>query len=114
MSNNQTIEIERFAGMFGALSNPARLTILLRLVSCCGSTGTCSTDGGMGACVGEIAAGLDLAPSTVSHHLKELRRAGLISMTRQGRRVRCEIDTGSVAELVDLIDLNHRPKPSGT
>ena len=30
----------------------------------------------MRACVGELGDGLELAPSTVSHHLKELRRAG--------------------------------------
>jgi len=30
----------------------------------------------MRACVGDLGDGLELAPSTVSHHLKELRRAG--------------------------------------
>lgn len=104
MSNNRTFNIDRLSEMFGALSNPSRLTILLKLIDCCGPDQSCSTDAGMGACVGDLSQGLDLAPSTVSHHLKELRRTGLISMTRRGRKVECTINAGALKELSALID----------
>lgn len=41
--------------------------------------------------VGELGEGLDIASSTLSHHLKELHRSGLIEMERQGKRVVCWI-----------------------
>ena len=43
----------------------------------------CVSDAGMYA--GDIARTLDLAPSTVSHHLAVLEEAGLVRHTRQGR-----------------------------
>jgi ArsR family transcriptional regulator len=42
--------------------------------------------------VGEIAAEFDLALSTVSHHLKELYRAGLIRCERRGKNVFCVVN----------------------
>ncbi len=42
---------------------------------------------------------MDLAPSTVSHHLKELRQAGLVQMERKGRQVECWIEPGVVDAL---------------
>ncbi|MBU8934281.1 MAG: metalloregulator ArsR/SmtB family transcription factor [candidate division Zixibacteria bacterium] len=104
MSNYRTIEVERFSEMFGALSNPNRLIIFLRLINCCGLEKPCSTDAGMGACVGELSDGLGIAPSTVSHHLKELRRTGLISMSRQGRTVECTINVKTLEGLLSLFD----------
>jgi ArsR family transcriptional regulator, arsenate/arsenite/antimonite-responsive transcriptional repressor len=113
MSNYQTIEIERFSEMFGALSNPKRLTILLRLIECCGTDGCCATDSGMTACVGELSEGLELAPSTISHHLKELRRTGLISMTRHGRRVECAINAEALEELKALVGIDDQDTGNG-
>ena len=46
----------------------------------------------MRACVGDLAEGLDLAPSTVSHHIKELNSAGLIQTERAGQNVECWVD----------------------
>lgn len=43
----------------------------------------------MRRCVGDVSADLGIAPSTVSHHIKELVRAGLISTARHGREVHC-------------------------
>ena len=35
MSNNRELNIDKFAEMFKALSNPNRLKIFMRLISCC-------------------------------------------------------------------------------
>ncbi|MCP4545190.1 MAG: helix-turn-helix transcriptional regulator [bacterium] len=90
MSNNRKIDVGRFAAMFKALSNPGRLKIFLRLVSCCPPGDGCSVESGR-AYVGELGADMGLAPSTVSHHIKELRQAGLIEMSRSGQRIECRL-----------------------
>lgn len=107
MSNYQSDEIARFSGMFGALSNPNRLTLFLRLLDCCGEEGSCSADADMSACVADLSDGLEIAPSTVSHHLKELRRSGLISMERRGRRVECAVNLEAVADITRLLGIEN-------
>ena len=47
---------------------------------------------GMRATVGELGRHLGIAPSTVSHHIKELHEAGLIEMERQGQQIYCCAD----------------------
>ncbi len=100
MSNNQNEHIERFAELFKALSSPHRLRIYLRLATCCAPGTVCSmdADGGM-ACVGDLAKDLDIVPSTVSHHIKELRQAGLIKVRRQGQKIECWVDPDVYREL---------------
>jgi SAM-dependent methyltransferase len=44
------------------------------------------------ACVGELGQDLGIVGSTISHHIKELRRAGLIRRERQGQKIVCWID----------------------
>lgn len=99
MSNYRTIgEVERLSGAFKALSNPWRLRLFLELASrCCGTS--CCTPADTSCCVGELAPHVDVAPSTVSHHLKELRRAGLVNVERDGQFVRCSVDPMVVAQL---------------
>ncbi len=98
--------------MFGALSNPNRLKMLLKLIECCGPERACSTVGGVGACIGDLSEGLGLAPSTVSHHLKELRRTGLISVNRRGRKVECAINAEALEGIVSLVS-SHRQEIKG-
>jgi ArsR family transcriptional regulator len=103
MSNFQDDKIKKFAEMFKALSNPNRLKIFLRLLSCC-QPGTLTTvDDNMGsetcACVGELGRDMGIVPSTISHHIKELRLAGLIRMERRGQKIECWIDPETVTDL---------------
>ena len=102
MSKYRNNEIERFAEIFGALSNPNRLQIFLRLISCCAPGTVCDTEAELHTCVGEIGEGLGIAPSTVSHHLKELRQAGLIRMERHGQKAECSIDPETLQVLADF------------
>ena len=103
MSNYQDKKIEKFADMFKALSNPNRLKIFLNLISCC-RPGTITTikdktDPERCACVGELGQELGIAPSTISHHIKELRQAGLIRMERRGQKIECSIDPETIPAL---------------
>lgn len=90
---------ERFAGMFKALSNAHRLALFHRLTSCCAPGTKCSPDEAVRFCVGELGDGLDIAPSTLSHHLKELNRAGLVSMARRGKHIECWVEPEVLVEL---------------
>lgn len=87
------------AEVFKALSHPHRLGIFLRLARCCGRIGSAAE---MRACVGQLGAGLGIAPSTVSHHIKELRRSGLVHMRRRGRNVECWVEAETLAELAKV------------
>ena len=71
-----------------ALSAPSRLRILARL-----HAGPAS--------VGEIAAGVGLEGSAVSHQLRLLRHLGLVVGQRDGRRVVYELHDDHVAELLE-------------
>ena len=103
MSNNRDKNIEKFAEMFKALSNPNRLKIFMRLVSCCqpGTVASINPSTGMPgcACVGELGEDLGIVPSTISHHIKELRQAGLIRMERRGQKIECFIDPATLDAL---------------
>jgi DNA-binding transcriptional ArsR family regulator len=62
---------------FGALSQETRLRILRMLV----------TAGPEGVAAGSIADSVEVSPSNVSFHLKELERAGLVSARRDSRSI---------------------------
>jgi ArsR family transcriptional regulator, arsenate/arsenite/antimonite-responsive transcriptional repressor len=96
MSNNRSKNIDAYAEMFKALSNPNRLKIFMRLTACCLPGTVTSINPGSGeagcACVGELGQDLDIVPSTISHHIKELRQAGLIHMERRGQKMECWVE----------------------
>ena len=99
MSKSNSIASEQLAEVFKALSNPNRLKIFQRLASCC-KPGTVSViDADKTACVGDLGRELDIVASTVSHHIKELRQAGLIRTRRCGQKIECWIDP----EIVDRL-----------
>ena len=103
MSNYQDKNIQKFAEIFKALSNPNRLKIFLRLISCCqpGTPATIkeSVEAEGCACVGELGQDLNIVPSTISHHIKELRQAGLIRMERNGQKIECSMDPEALAAI---------------
>lgn len=99
MSNYDKKNIDELAEVFKALSNPNRLTIFLRLISCCkpGTVGYIDEDSS--AYIGELADEVAVVKSTVSHHIKELKRVGLIKTERQGQKIACWVDPEMVKDL---------------
>ena len=67
-------QIMRYADMFAAMGNDARLRILRLLLS--------SHPGGM--IVGDILEELGIPNSTLSHHLDKLKNEGLVRVRREG------------------------------
>jgi ArsR family transcriptional regulator len=104
MSKYSSDRVDRFSEMFQALSNPNRLSIFLRLASCCKSEVGCTatTEAETRAYVGELGQDLGIAPSTVSHHIKELRRSGLIRMERCGQKMACWVDPETLEGLAEF------------
>ena len=99
MSNSKQYKTAEYAEIFKALSNPNRLRILLRLVSCC-TPGTVSlVDARDTAYVGELGQDLGIVKSTVSHHIKELKRVGLIRTRRVGQKIECWVDVEVLSSL---------------
>ncbi|MBW1710208.1 MAG: winged helix-turn-helix transcriptional regulator [Deltaproteobacteria bacterium] len=106
MSNYNNEKIAQFAEIFKALSNPNRLKIFLRLVSCC-QPGTISSinqnsESEGCACVGDLGQDMGIVPSTISHHIKELRQTGLIRMERRGQKIECWVDPQILTTLKDF------------
>ena len=99
MSNYRTIDLEQLAEVFKALGNSHRLRILVQLAACCHPDAqNCHPGaqccGGAGPRrVGELGGGLEIAASTVSHHIKELDRSGVLSCNKRGKCVICCIDS---------------------
>lgn len=85
---------EELATIGHALSDPTRTHILFYLLGCCCPVAV--TESGETACfdstAGDICChitGVDKISSTFSHHLKELKFAGLISMEQHGKYKVC-------------------------
>ena len=78
---------------FAALSQETRLQIVRRLV----------VAGPDGMAAGAIAAALDVSPSNLSFHLKELDRAGLISQSRESRSIIYAANYAALGGLVTFL-----------
>ena len=79
-----------------ALAQPTRLAIFRRLVEYAPD----------GLTPGAIATALDLAPATLSFHLKELANAGLIADQREGRLIRYRADLAAMNALIGYLTDN--------
>ncbi|MFF2319629.1 ArsR/SmtB family transcription factor [Agrobacterium sp. NPDC058088] len=78
---------------FAALSQETRLSIVRTLV----------VAGSEGMTAGAIAERMNLSPSNVSFHLKELDRSGLISQRRESRSMVYTAGYDTLAELVKFL-----------
>jgi len=97
--SNYRIDSALLCEAFKALSNPNRLALFNRLMNCCAPGTKCSPAAAVRYCVSELGEGLDIAPSTLSHHLKELNRAGLVEMKRKGKNVECWVEPAKLERL---------------
>ena len=88
-----TDQTERYAGMLSAMGTAPRLRIMRLLL-------TAHPDGMI---VGEIAAELGIANSTLSHHLDKLRGQGLVGVRREGTCLRYTADTASLQQLLGFL-----------
>lgn len=86
-------KLERAAEQLSALGHPVRLAILRFVVQA----------GDAGAPAGEIQAHVDLPASTLSHHLKRLVDARLLSARGEGTFHYYSADYGALRGLTDYL-----------
>ncbi|MEO7193853.1 MAG: metalloregulator ArsR/SmtB family transcription factor [Pseudonocardiaceae bacterium] len=86
LSAEQAVELSR---LFKAMGDPVRLRLLSLIAS---------HDGGE-ACVCDLSGVFELTGPTISHHLRVLREAGLISGERRGTWVYYRIEPGALRRL---------------
>jgi ArsR family transcriptional regulator len=108
MSNNQSKNPGKISDYLKALSNRKRMDIFMRIAGGCFLGYHFTKDGEMCACIGELSQGLNIGLSTVSHHIKELRRAGLVRVERRGQKVECHADRRAICELADYFEALRR------
>jgi ArsR family transcriptional regulator, arsenate/arsenite/antimonite-responsive transcriptional repressor len=77
---------------FKALAHRGRLEVFFVLVRARGELS-----------VGDIQALITVPAPTLSHHITQLRRAGLIRTRRKERFILCSVDTTMVSDLVRLL-----------
>lgn len=86
-------ETDSAADALAALGHPARLMLFRLLVRA----------GPEGLLVGEIATHLDMPLSTLAHHMRSLKQAGLIVQTKRGREVETRADTEALRTVLDFL-----------
>ncbi len=80
VSEPKELELEDLSGIFKALSDPARLKILRLLFA--SALGRCCAEG---VCACDLETVTQLSQPTVSHHMKLLQNARLVSAEKRGR-----------------------------
>ncbi|MEQ6248119.1 metalloregulator ArsR/SmtB family transcription factor [Sulfitobacter sp. HNIBRBA3233] len=88
MNSNASIALS-----LAALGHETRLAIFRLLVRA----------GDEGLNVGEIGQHIDMAASTLAHHLKALVDAGLVIQERQGRQILNRVDYGAMRRTVSFL-----------
>src|SRR5215472_9136145 len=82
---------DRLSAIFGALADPTRRAILVRLA-----------DGD--ATVTQLAEPFAISMPAISRHLKVLERAGLISRSRSGQWLSSSLDAAPLKEATDWME----------
>ena len=84
-----------------AISDPVRREILRLLAR----KGLCSLDRTDGMCAADLQRHMGLAQPTISHHLRQLREAGLVTGERRGTWVYYAVDKAACARLAQFVSL---------
>ena len=92
-TKKSTENIARYADMFTAMGTEPRLRIMRLLLSAHPE----------GLVVGEIQSELEIAASTLSHHLDKLKHEDLVNVSRQGTFLRYTANTDALQELLSFL-----------
>ena len=90
------MEQSKALAVFESLSSTVRLDVFRLLVKA----------GPGGAVAGEIASALDIAPSSLSFHLRSLTQCGLLGVEQEGRFLRYRANLALMSEVVGFLTEN--------
>jgi ArsR family transcriptional regulator len=88
-----TVAADRLAGMFKALGDPTRVRLLSLIAA--------HADGE--ACICDLTAPVGLSQGTVSHHMKILSDAGLVSRDQRGKWAFYRVVDSTLHDLADAL-----------
>lgn len=84
------------ANLFAAFAHPSRIAILRMLL----------LHGASGRQFGELATALEISPSTLTHHLREMEQSGVLCREPNGRTTKLRLNfdalNGAVTQLASL------------
>jgi ArsR family transcriptional regulator len=89
-------------GAFKALASSQRRSLLKIVASRTAGASCCSDDEEVCAC--ELAEALELAPSTISHHMGALVRAGLVTASKRGLWVYYKVERATLARMAKELE----------
>ena len=93
-SDTTNLDLARAASTFAALGSEQRLSVLRTLVRA----------GPEGLRIGDLGARSGVTGSTLTHHMKILSQAGLVTQTRQGRQIICAaVAYGELRDLSEFL-----------
>ncbi len=90
MTGETAVEL---AAVFKALADPVRLRLLSAIAARAGGE----------ACVCDLSAGIDVTQPTISHHLKVLREAGLLTSERRASWVYYRVVPHALTRLAEVL-----------
>lgn len=97
------MDTKKMAKIFKALSNENRLELYLKIAE----AHEASFETGGECCVADIIACLNIGAPTISHHIKELVNADLITTEKRGKFLICRVNEQLVTEVSKMLALQH-------
>jgi len=93
---DKKLDIKMLSRVFKALSNPNRLQIYLEVLA---HRHSGIEAPGAGCGIADLIIKLSVGAPTISHHVKELVDAGLVSVEKNGKYVTCHLDESMQKQL---------------
>jgi DNA-binding transcriptional ArsR family regulator len=98
------MDTKKMAKVFKALSHPNRLELYFKIAK----AHEASFETGCECFVTDIIDSLKIGAPTISHHIKELANADLISTEKKGKYLICKVNEELVEEVSRMLALQHK------
>ena len=98
------MDTKKAAKIFKALSNPNRLELFFKIAKMHESSFETDCE----CFVTDIISCLNIGAPTISHHIKELVNAELISTEKKGKFLICRVNEELIEEVSQLLSLKHK------
>ena len=98
------MDTKKVAKIFKALSNPNRLELYFKIAETHESSFPTDSE----CFVTDIISSLNIGAPTISHHIKELVNADLISTEKKGKFLICRVNEELIEEVSKLLSLQQQ------